>query len=312
MPPTPTGLTATRRAGFVYGRTFLLGLALLLGSYPAGRSGEPAAGVNPAPPAGSLVIMGGGEVPDAVADRLMELAGGKGARLVVIPTATEMAETPDLLPWIPYWKARGAASVVLLHTRRREQANDPAFVKPLTEATGVWIDGGDQVRLVEAYQGTLVEQELHRLLARGGVIGGTSAGAAVMSPVMITGGNPQAQVGTGFGFLPGVVIDTHFQNRQRLARLQGVLAQHPRHTGLGIDEDTALVVTGRTLTVLGDANVRVCQSAFGPEPARVQVLKAGEHVDLAALDRLALARPQPAAADKASAVRPATTAALAP
>jgi cyanophycinase len=296
----------------VYGRTFLLGLALLLGGVPAAPSGEPAAGVTPALPAGSLVIVGGGGIPDPVADRLVELAGGKGARLVVIPTATEMAETPQLLPWIPYWKARGAASVVLLHTRRREQANDPAFVKPLTEATGVWIDGGDQVRLTEAYQGTLVEQELHRLLARGGVIGGTSAGSACMSPVMITGGNPQAQVGTGFGFLPGVVVDTHFQNRQRLARLQGVVARHPGYTGLGIDEDTALVVTGGTLTVLGEANVRVCQSALGQEPARVQVLKAGEHVELAALDRVAFARPQVATADKAPAVRPATTAALAP
>jgi cyanophycinase len=236
-------------------------------------------------PAGSLVIVGGGDLPDAVADRFLELAGGRSARVVVIPTATEAADTPEQLTSPGYWKARGAASVVLLHTRRREQADDPTFARPLTEATGVWFTGGDQSRLVEAYGGTLVEQELHRLLARGGVIGGTSAGAAVMSHEMIVGGNPQAIVGTGFGFLPGYAIDTHFQNRHRLDRLMGVVARYPQDTGLGIDEDTAVVVTGHTLTVLGPGEVRVCVAALGGAQARVQVLKAGDRVDPAALAR---------------------------
>ena len=105
------------------------------------------------------------------------------------------------------------AALTLLHTRDAKKANEAAFVKPLTEATAVWFGGGDQGKLLAAYRGTAVERELHKLLQRGGAIGGTSAGAAVMSKVMITGGNPKAEVGTGFGFLTHVVIDQHFLKR---------------------------------------------------------------------------------------------------
>jgi cyanophycinase len=273
------------------------GLASLLGGAGPARSAGPAAG--------ALVIVGGGDLPDAVAERFLELAGGRNARLVVIPTATELADTPERLHCEAYWKARGAASVVLLHTRSRERANDPAFARPLTQATAVWLSGGDQSRLTEAYADTLVERELQRLLARGGAIGGTSAGAAALSHVMIVGGNPQARVGTGFDLLRDVVVDTHFHNRQRLDRLLGVLADHPRCTGLGIDESTAAVVTGASVTVLGKGNVRVCQGRLGREPASVQVLGNGGRADLDSLDRLAVARLQAAAA-------PTATASLAP
>ena len=101
--------------------------------------------------------------------------------------------------------------------------------------TGVWLSGGDQSKLVAAYQGTAVEKELQRLLARGGVIGGTSAGAAVMSQVMILGGRTPVAVGTGFGFLKGVVVDQHFLTRHRLDRLLGVLARYPQYPGLGME-----------------------------------------------------------------------------
>jgi cyanophycinase len=267
----------TGLAGILCRGAVLAGLALLLGWVAPNRSAEPARG--------SLVIVGGGKLPDAIADRFLELAGGKNARVVVIPTATELADTPERLPCPAYWKARGAASVMLLHTRSREQADDPAFVKPLTEASGVWFTGGIQSRLADTYGGTRVERALHQLLARGGVIGGTSAGAAVMSPVMIVGGDPEAEVGTGFGFLPGYVVDTHFQNRHRLDRLLGVLARHPQDTGLGIDENTAVIVTGQALRVLGSGEVRVCVAASGPEPAYVQVLKAGDRVAPTAVAR---------------------------
>ena len=97
---------------------------------------------------------------------------------MVIPTASNKADYPELLTSYSSWKAQKLASVTVLHTRSREQANNPAFVKPLTKASGVWISGGDQSRLMAAYHDTLVEKELQRLLARGGVIGGTSAGSA--------------------------------------------------------------------------------------------------------------------------------------
>ena len=108
---------------------------------------------------------------------------------------------------------------------------------------------------------------------------------------MILGGNPSAQVGTGFGFLPGVVIDQHFQNRHRLDRLLGVLAKYPTFLGIGIDKQTAIEVHGTAAKVLGNANVRVCMpTSSGKRPPDVQVLKAGEEVDLTVLAHVPAAR----------------------
>jgi cyanophycinase len=279
----------------------LAGLVLLL-LLPAAPAADPATA--PAPDlslglaAGSLVIVGGGApLPETVRDRFLQLAGGRRARLVVIPTASDKADRPGLLRTPAYFQALGVTWVKVLHTHSRAQANDPAFVKPLTEATGVWLTGGTQSRLIDAYRGTLVETELHRLLARGGVIAGTSAGAAVMSPVMILGGKTQALVGTGFGFLPGVVVDQHFQNRHRLDRLLGVLARYPQYPGIGIDEQTAIVVTGHGFQVLGKGEVRICLAPHDRQPASVEVLRAGGHVDLLDLHHTALARVHPTKGD---------------
>jgi cyanophycinase len=237
-------------------------------------------------------------LPDGVRNRFLELAGGKNARLVIIPTAHTRADRLETLASYAYWKAQKVASVTFLHTRKPHEANDPKFVKPLTEATGVWLPGGDQSLLVAPYRGSLVERELHRLLARGGVIGGTSAGASAMSRLMIVGGNPMAQVGAGFGLLPEIVIDQHFHNRNRLPRLLGILARHPEHIGLGIDEETAVVVHAGLATILGNANVRLCLPGEGKAPAQVRVLKAGEQIDLVPLlgRQTVSAAPRPAAA----------------
>ena len=222
-------------------------------------------------------------MPDGVGSRFLELAGGKNARLVIIPTAHTKADHLQTMASYAYWTAKQVASVTFLHTRKPAEANDPKFVKPLTEATGVWFVGGDQSMLVAPYRDSLVERELHELLARGGVIGGTSAGASAMSRLMIVGGNPLAQVGAGFGLLPGVVIDQHFANRNRLPRLLGILARYPEYLGLGIDEETAVVVHQGQATILGNANVRLCLPGAGKTPAQVRVLEAGEHIDLGAL-----------------------------
>lgn len=242
--------------------------------------------------AGALVIAGGGNLPDEVLNRFLELAGGATARIVYIPTASGSDPESDNLA-TSYWKQHKAASVSVLLAHRSGQADEPTFIQPLKEATGVWLGGGDQSKLTESYRNTLVERELHRLLARGGVIGGTSAGAAMMSPLMITGGANPATLGPGFGFLPGVVVDQHFLKRNRVDRLLGVLARHPGYAGIGIDEQTAVVVRGRSLTVLGNSFALLCLSASGPKPASVQVLKAGERADLVALSRAAVARAQP-------------------
>jgi cyanophycinase len=234
---------------------------------------------------GSLVICGGGALPDPVRDRFFELAGGRRAKIVVIPTASMAADRPGVTRALDIWRERKPEWVELLHTRSRELADDPTFVKPLTEATGVWIGGGDQARLTQAYLGTAVERQLMALLNRGGVIGGTSAGAAVMTRVMIANGRDRATVSPGFDFLPGVVVDQHFLRRNRLTRLVGVLADHPELIGLGIDEKTALEVhlRDRRMRVIGDSYVFACVPDTAGHPARLEILNPGDETDLAAL-----------------------------
>jgi cyanophycinase len=262
----------------------------------AGQAAEPSSGPPLKPVTeigGALVLHGGGSIPDAVRTRFLNLAGGSKARLVIIPTASADADTVNMDTALEPWKQQGVASVVWLHTRSRERANDPAFVKPLTEATGVWLGDGDQTKLTEAYLDTAVQQELRNLLARKGVIGGTSAGASVMSPTIITGDNPHVGVGRGFGFLPGGIVDPYFLRRNRVNRLLNVLARQPGLYGVGIDEQTALVVQGRRLSVVGNSYVMTCLPAAPTKSAGLQILKAGDLADLVALSRAAIARTQP-------------------
>jgi cyanophycinase len=268
----------------------------MLGLMPAGVLAEPKLDTAPMRSVekevrGSLVIVGGGPLPDMIRERFLELAGGKKGRLVVIPTASELDDRTRIYRSFNYWKTQGLASVSMLHTLDPNEANNPAFVEPLKDATAAWLGGGDQTRLANAYRGTAVERELRSLVARGGVIGGTSAGASVMSSIMITGGSEPVRVGTGFGLLPDVVIDQHFENRKRQRRLLGVLAQHPSCLGLGIDEQTAVVLRGHSFTVIGNANVLVCMPPSEKELASVaKVLKPGEGGDLHLLGRSVITR----------------------
>ncbi len=270
------------------------GLVLFLGLVPSSaQQARLAVTTPPAEVPGTLVICGGGKLPDAVRDRFMDLAGGAKAKLVVIPTASAAADGPNAASSLEPWKKYKPATLTLLHTRDPKRADAAAFVKPLTAATAVWFGGGDQSKIMAAYRGTAVERELHKLLQRGGVIGGTSAGAAVMSKVMITGGNPKATVGTGFGFLTHFVVDQHFLKRKREQRLLGVLAAHPGLAGLGVDEETAVLVRGRAIGVLGNSVAVACLPASSRKPASQQTLKPGGKADLIALSRAAIARVSP-------------------
>jgi cyanophycinase len=234
---------------------------------------------------GSLLICGGGQVPDTIRDRFLELAGGAHARIVIVPTANVKADRPGYDVSLAVWKARGLESVEVLHTRSRQLADDPTFVKPLKEATGVWFDGGDQSRVMDVYLGTEVERQFMALLSRGGVIGGNSAGAAVMTRVMITRGRTEASVGSGFDFLPGAVVDQHFLKRNRIKRLVSVLADHPELVGIGIDERTALEVhlKDRLLKVIGDSYVFACVPDPTGKPARLEILKPGDEAKMSRL-----------------------------
>ncbi len=229
------------------------------------------------PPKGTLVIVGGGKMPAAVRDEFITKAGGAAkAKIVVFPTASMSADDEkEHAGYLQQWKNAKGADVTLLHTRDTKTANSDDFVKPLTDATGIWFSGGDQAKLTKAYSGTKVLDAIKKRYADGAVVGGTSAGAAVMSDVMITGGTDEATTADGFGLLPGTVVDQHFTQRKREKRLAGVIAKHPKALGIGIDEGTAVVVSGGVAKVLGDGKVQ-----FGEAKGEPVWLKAGESFDL--------------------------------
>jgi len=180
---------------------------------------------------------------------------------------------------------------VTIHARTRAEANSPEIVAKLRECGGVWFGGGRQWRFVDAYEGTACYDEFHAVLARGGAIGGSSAGATIQGEYLVRGSPIVNTImmcegyERGFGFLPGAAIDQHFTQRGRLPDMQNVMKTHPQLFGLGIDEGTAIVVRGSEFEVLGQANVSVFpptpKEAQSPEIHNPQTLKVGEKYDLA-------------------------------
>lgn len=237
--------------------------AWLMVALTAGADGqEPAGGeTGPFPLDGALVIVGGGELPDEVRAEFVRLAGGWSARILVIPTASAHAEDADAEQYyLEDWRPLEPADLRLHHARSREEAASDGYLKPLAEATAVWFSGGDQSRLAERFLDTPVERELRRLLERGGVIGGTSAGAAIQTAVMIAGGREEPEIARGFDLLPMGIADQHFLARNRIGRLRKAVARHPDHAGWGIDESTALIVTREGVRVLGASTVTVIRA----------------------------------------------------
>src|SRR5438477_10154747 len=215
--------------------TFGTGVLLLAGTF---RSPTISAAENRT---GHLVIIGGGHRPASITKRFIELAGGPtNTRLVVIALASEdAAETGRKA--VKDFKGLGVAQVEALPVEPELAAH------ALEKATGAYLTGGDQVRLVSALAGTRVVEVLHQLWRRGGVIGGTSAGAAVMSALMITGEEQGLEkeedkfrsiqrdefaTTNGFGFLTNAVIDQHFIARKRENRLFSVVLEHPQLLGI--------------------------------------------------------------------------------
>ncbi len=230
---------------------------------------------------GSLVIGGGGKLPDEVRKTFLTLAGGPtNAKILIVPTADYSADNSDLEPFLAEWRRLGADHASIFHTRSRDQSNDLAFVKPIEESTGVWFGGGRQDLLSQAYVGTEVEKALKRLLGRGGVVGGSSAGAAILTKVMISSGRREPIEGQGFDLLPDSIVDQHFLRRNRMGRLASMLKKHPELVGIGIDEKTALVVRGRQLSVVGESYVVACAPATKDRPERIDFLKPGDTTDL--------------------------------
>jgi cyanophycinase len=215
------------------------------------------------PEKGWLLIHGGGRLTENAKSRFVALAGGTDANFVLIPTALADEEIDLDKAWNSFSRWSGAKHVTVLHTRNRKRANSDDFVEPLKHASGVWIDGGRQWRLADAYLGTAVEREIKALLARGGVVGGSSAGATIQGSYLIRGASGTARNPNGdntvmmspghekgFGLLPNSAIDQHVITRHREGDLDAVIASHPELLGIGIDESAAIVVHGDAFEVI--------------------------------------------------------------
>jgi cyanophycinase len=241
---------------------------------PAQAADAPA--IDPTGLPGPLVI-GGGKGSAEMTKAFFDLAGKGKAKIVVIPTAVATADDPkttDAL--LEPWKALEPASVEILHTRDPKRADDPDFVKPLTEATGVWFTNGHTDRLLNAYRGTLVEKELKKLHARGGVIGGAGGGANVMGSLVLAGGKEKPV--EGFGILPGFIIE-------RKESLEGLIADHPTHVGLRFPDGTALVIRGRVARVIGEPAVTLCVTRGAGKPVATETYETDSLLDIVQLRR---------------------------
>jgi len=215
------------------------------------------------PERGALVIVGGGKVGSEILGRLFALAGGKDAPLVVIPTAGGQDEYPADWSGIKMFKDFGVTNITVLHTKDRAVADSEAFVRPITTAKAVWFVGGRQWRLVDAYAHTRTQREVERVLERGGVVAGSSAGASILSSYMVRGARENnfimmaAGYEEGFGLIKGVAIDQHMLTRNRQDDLEEVVAKHPDVLGIGLDESTAIVVQGQEFEVVGASKIAI-------------------------------------------------------
>jgi cyanophycinase len=227
------------------------------------RTQPPFPPAHPEPPFvahGTLFIGGGGRLAMDIWKRFITLAGGPNALIVVVPTANGDPVPADPVEARMLRKA-GATNVKILHTRSRAEADREQFWAPLKEAKGVWFSGGRQWRFVDAYAGTATERAFHAVLARGGVIGGSSAGASIQSEYMPRGdplGNRNIIAEgyeRGFGFLKGAAVDQHFFKRNRPADMTELMDAYPQLLGIGIDEGTVAVVHGRILEVIGASKI---------------------------------------------------------
>jgi cyanophycinase len=254
--------------------SFLLAAALPLGAQEVG------------PARGALVIVGGGRLDQPIWERFLALAGGPDAPIVVIPTAGGGDGYDQYWGGLAPLREAGATRLTVLHTTDRAEANTDAFVRPLREARGVWFPGGRQWRLADAYLHTRVHEELRALLDRGGVIGGTSAGATIQGSYLARGDTRTNTImmgdhEEGMAFLRNVAIDQHLLRRNRHFDLLAVVTAHPELLGIGIDENTAIVVQGDRFEVMGAGYIAIYDSEHQLDSGgRFYFLAPGDRFDL--------------------------------
>lgn len=225
------------------------------------------------PEKGTLVIAGGNLKDTSVYNRFMHLAGGPEAPIILITTAAEddqLAKPEYAVNAKNAFEKYGFKNVTVLHTRNPEVANTDSFVSPLKNAKGVWFNGGRQWRLVDSYANTKTFDEFTNLLNRGGVIGGSSAGASIQGSFLVRGDTKTNTIMmgdhlVGFGFIKNIAIDQHLLALNRQFDIFEVLDSHPELLGIGLDENTAIIVQGNEFEVLGKHYVAIYDGTFFSE-----------------------------------------------
>ncbi len=268
--------------------TFAVASALLLATPASAQTMHAAPRVGP--PHGTVMVVGGGAQGPELYAKFIEAAGGPDALIIDVPTAGGDSTYPANWRGTRGLRAAGARNVVVLHTIDRRVADSDAFVEPISRAGGVWFEGGRQWHLVDSYAGTKTERAFHDVLARGGVVGGSSAGASILSSYMLRGaraGNatimaPGYEV--GFDFLHGVAIDQHVVTRDRLRDLaDSLLPRRPDLLGISEDEGTAWIIRGDTAEIVG-RNKAFVYGGRDPNDTGVPflTLRPGDRYDLGA------------------------------
>jgi cyanophycinase len=230
----------------------------VFGAPTAGQNRDGAGPAQVGPESGAIIAIGGALQSPQIYERFIELAGGPDARIVLIPTAGGAEEYDSSYRGLDVWREHGARNLTLLHTTDPRVADTDEFVEPLRTADGVYFYGGRQWILVDAYGGTATEEELRKVLDRGGVVGGSSAGATILGSFLVRGDTETNEImmgdhQRGFGYLRDVAIDQHVLRRNRQFDLIEVIEAHPQLLGIGLDEDTAIVVEGDRFEVIGES-----------------------------------------------------------
>jgi cyanophycinase len=211
---------------------------------------------------GTLIIIGGHEDHDGERVILKEVA--KHVRDGKLVLATVASHEPEgyLEKYQRSFGELGIPQVTELYIEERDQATSEEKLADLRDVSAVFFSGGDQLRITSVIGDTPIDQQVHEIFANGGVIAGTSAGASAMSETMLVRGSNSSSfrigdlsMAPGLGLLPNVIIDQHFAERGRIGRLIGAVSQNPRVLGIGIDEDTAIVVRGQRFEVIGTGAV---------------------------------------------------------
>jgi cyanophycinase len=252
------------------------------------------------PATGTLVIVGGGSTAGTgIMERFIELGGGaEEGRFVIVPTAGGNYDREGNLRVfdedrvLASWRERGVMNVSMLHTHDAKLADTEAFSDDLVQATAVWFNGGRQWNIVDSYAGTRTYDLFHEVLERGGVIGGSSAGATIQGEYLVRGATEGSEIvmtdeenhQLGFEFLRKSAIDQHINARMRWDDIIPVIEQQPHLLGIGLSEGTAIIVTGDTFEVMGKWMVAVHDNTrtYQPWQKPYFVLAPGDAYDMKA------------------------------